>query len=72
MHSLSPTYESHDFSGDRRVMEYLDISADECNDELEDHFLEVSYNASSSMFLSLSATSCSSSPSATTNFVSHS
>ena len=71
-YSLSPTTDSHGFSRDRRVLEYLDISVDECNDELEDHSLDISDDSSSSMSPSLSATSCSSSPSATTNIVSHS
>jgi hypothetical protein len=71
-HSFSPSYDSDSFSGDCRVLEYLDISADEDNDELEEHFLDVSNDASNSMSHSVSATSCSSSPSSTNNIVSRS
>jgi hypothetical protein len=46
VHSLSPSYDSDHFSGDRRVLQYLDISADEDNDELEEYFLDVSDDAS--------------------------
>jgi hypothetical protein len=70
-HSLSPSYDSDRFSGDSRVLEFLDISADEDNNELEEHFLDVS-DASSSATHSTSATSCSSSPSATSILVSRS
>jgi hypothetical protein len=70
VHSLSLSYDNDHFSGDRRVLQYLDISADEDNDELEKHFLDVSDDASSSISRSLSATSCSSSPSSTSNIVS--
>jgi hypothetical protein len=70
-HSLSPSYDSDRFSGDRRVLEYLNISANEDNDELEEHFLDVS-DASNSMSRSVSATSCSSSLSSTSNIISHS
>jgi hypothetical protein len=70
MHSLSPSYDSDRFLGDSRVMEFLDISADEDNDKLE-HFLDVS-DVSSSTTHSTSATSCSSSPSATSILVSRS
>jgi hypothetical protein len=69
--SLSPSYDSDRFSGDSRVLEFLDINADEDNDELEEHFLDVS-DASSSATHSTSATSCSSSPSATNILVNHS
>jgi hypothetical protein len=69
--SLSPSYDSDRFSRDSRVLEFLDISADEDNDELEEHFLDVS-DASSSTTHSISATSCSSSPSATSILVSRS
>jgi hypothetical protein len=69
VHSLSPSYDSDHFSGDRRVLQYLDISADEDNDELEEYFLDVSDDASSSISHSLSASSCSSSPSSTSNIV---
>jgi hypothetical protein len=71
-HSLSPSYNSDSFLGDRRVLEYLDISADEDNDELEEHFLDISDDASNSMSRSVLATSCSSSPSSTSNIVSSS
>jgi hypothetical protein len=70
-HSLSPSYDSDRFSGDRRVWEFLDISADGDNDRLEEHFLDVS-NASNSMSRSVLATSYNSSPSSTNNVVSHS
>jgi hypothetical protein len=66
-HSLSPSYDSDRFSGDSRVLEFLDISAD----ELEEHFLDVS-DVSSSATHSTSATSCSSSPSATSILISRS
>jgi hypothetical protein len=69
--SLSPSYDSDRFSRDSRVLEFLDISADEDNNELEEHFLDVS-DASSSATHSTSATSCSSSPSATSILVSRS
>jgi hypothetical protein len=69
---LSPSYDIDNFSGDRRVLEYLDISADEDNDELEEHFLDISDDASNSMSRSVLATSCSSSPSSTSNIVSSS
>jgi hypothetical protein len=78
-HSLSPSYDSDRFSGDRRILEFLDINADEDNDELEEHFLDVSDASSSmsrsisatsnSMSRSISATSCSSSPSSTSYIV---
>jgi hypothetical protein len=67
-HSLSPSYDSDRFFGDRRILEFLDINADEDLDELEEHFLDVS-DASSSMSRSISATSCSSSPSSTSYIV---
>ena len=71
-HSLSPSYDSDRFSRDRRILEYLDISAEENNNELEEYFLDVNDDASSSMSCLVSATSCSSSPSSTSNIVSHS
>jgi hypothetical protein len=68
---LSPSYNSDRFSGYSRVLEFLDISTNEDNDELEEHFLDVS-DASNSTTRSISAASCSSSPSATNILVSHS
>ena len=71
VHSLSPSYDSDRFLGDHRVLEYLNISVDEDNDKLEEHFLDVS-DASNSMSYSISATFGSSSPSSTSIIVSHS
>jgi hypothetical protein len=71
-HSLSPAYDSRGYSGNHRVLDFLDISADECNDELEDHSVDDSDDNSSSMSPSVPATSCSSSPSSTSNIVSRS
>ena len=65
--STTPTYESRGFSGNPRVLDYLDISADECDDDLDDQYLHYGDDASSSMSLSGSASSCSSSPSSTSH-----
>ena len=68
--SISPTYGSDRFSGHPRVLEFLDLSADECSDEVEEHFLDDGDDASSSLSCSVSITSCSSSPSSTNDIVS--
>jgi hypothetical protein len=52
-------------------MDFLDITADEDDDELDEYFLNIG-DASSSMFHSISTTSCNSSLSSTSILVSRS